>query len=141
MSRLKSPERIQLECDRAIRRERREQKRKVREARRAVREAKRIVRAGLQAHGVPRVHDSGEGFGIRDAIALSPWVWCDAGQRIVREKEMRTADCCDSCFYEWDKTKGGESDLNTRRKEHGDKPCAGALAQPRLPFEARELES
>ena len=57
---------------------------------------------------------------IRDAIALNAWVWCDAGQHIVREREMRTADCCESCYYEWDKKEGGENDIGTKQKEQGD---------------------
>ena len=102
MSRPKSPERIQLEADRAIRRERRETRRKLRDARRATREAKRIVRAGIGAHGIPKVEASGERFGIREAIALNCWAWCETGKHVVREKELM-GDLCAACYFEYDK--------------------------------------
>jgi hypothetical protein len=100
VSRPKSPERIQLEADRAIRKERREVRRKLREARRAAREHKRIVRAGIAEHGIPKVESSGEHFGIRDAIALNPWTWCEGGHP-TKEKELMGVLCA-ACYFEFD---------------------------------------
>jgi hypothetical protein len=62
------------------------------------RERKRVVRAGLAEHGVPKVEASGSHFGIRDAIALNPWCWCEGCGCVVREKQM-VGELCAACYY------------------------------------------
>lgn len=62
------------------------------------RERKRVVRAGLAEHGVPKVEASGSHFGIRDAIALNPWCWCEGCGCVVRERQM-VGELCAACYY------------------------------------------
>ncbi len=64
------------------------------------------IKPGAQNHG-----------SIRDALAVNPWVWCDAGQHIVREREMQTADCCESCMYEYGERR---TDRIARAKEQSE---------------------
>ncbi len=76
-------------------------------------------------------------LGIRDAIAVDPWTWCEAGQHVVKEKDMAGRDICHACNCEIDERRPNGEALKAR-KEHGDKLRAGAQGQPGLPFEALE---
>ena len=72
MSRPKSPERIQADIDKAIRKERRERKRKEREAKRTLRARKRATHESIvKNNGISKLQSGGELLGIRDAIAYS----------------------------------------------------------------------
>ena len=72
MSRPKSPERIQADLDKAIRKERRERKRQECEARRKERERKRAIHESIvKNNGISPIHSGGEQLGLRDAIAYS----------------------------------------------------------------------
>ena len=72
MSRPKSPERIQRDLDKAIRKERRERKRKEREAKRAARLKKQMTHESVvRNNGISKLQSGGELLGIRDAIAYS----------------------------------------------------------------------
>jgi len=72
MSRPKSPERIQADLDKAIRKERRERKRQECEAKRTLRARKRATHESIvKNNGISPIHSGGELLGIRDAIAYS----------------------------------------------------------------------
>ena len=71
MSRPKSPERIQADIDKAIRKERRERLRKEREAKRTLRARKRATHEHVVQNGISKLQSGGELLGIRDAIAYS----------------------------------------------------------------------
>ena len=98
MSRPKSPERIQADIDKAIRKERRERMRKERDAKRAIRARKRATHESVMRNGVPKVHSGGTELGIHDAIAYSPIVICAGCAEVVRE--ILDADgLCEKCKY------------------------------------------
>ena len=71
MSRPKSPERIQADIDKAIRKERRERKRQECEAKRTLRARKRATHEHVVQNGISKLQSGGELLGIRDAIAYS----------------------------------------------------------------------
>ena len=72
MSRPKSPERIQADLDKAIRKERRERKRQECEAKRTLRARKRATHESIvKNNGISPIHSGGEQLGLRDAIAYS----------------------------------------------------------------------
>ena len=123
----KSKATMQLERDRAIRKERRKLKRREREAKREVRLKRRLTHESVMRNGVPKVQSGGAELGIRDAIALNPWRFCESCGRLVKEKELERGDLCPACYFEWDKTKGGENSAETKPKQQGDKglPLAG----------------
>ena len=98
MSRPKSPERIQLECDKAIRKERLERKRKEREAMRTIRVRKRATHEHVAQNGIPKVQSGGEKLGLRDAIAYSPLVLCGGCGGVIRESST-IGDLCPKCKY------------------------------------------
>jgi hypothetical protein len=98
MSRPKSPERIQADIDKAIRKERRERMRKERDAKRAIRARKRATHESVMRNGVPKVHSGGTELGIHDAIAYSSIVICAGCAEVVRE--ILDADgLCEKCKY------------------------------------------
>jgi len=99
MSRPKSAATIQLERDRAIRKERREQKRTEREVRRKERLRKRATHESVIRHnGIIPVKADERYLGLRDAIAYSPLTWCEACKCIVRESAMK-GDVCEACWF------------------------------------------
>ena len=71
MSRPKSPERIQADIDKAIRKERRERKRQECETKRTLRARKRATHEHVVQNGISKLQSGGELLGIRDAIAYS----------------------------------------------------------------------
>ena len=99
MSRPKSPERIQADADKAIRKERRERKRQEREARRKERDRKRATHERvIQNNGIPKVQSGGEQLGLRDAIVYSPLVLCGGCGAIVRDNAI-IGNLCPRCKY------------------------------------------
>ena len=98
MSRPRSPERIQADIDKAIRKERRERMRKERDAKRAIRARKRATHESVMRNGVPKVHSGGTELGIHDAITHLPLVICAGCAEAVRE--ILNADgLCEKCKY------------------------------------------
>jgi hypothetical protein len=98
MSRPKSPERIQADIDKAIRKERRDRLCGEREAKRTIRARKRATHESVVRNGVPKVHSGGTELGIHDAIAYSPLVICAGCAEAVRE--ILDADgLCEKCKY------------------------------------------
>lgn len=131
MSRPKSPERIQADIDKAIRKERRERKRKEREARRTERLRKRATHESVIRNGVPKVQSDGQEFGIRDAIAYSPFVLCGGCGVIIRESAL-IGDLCPTCQYGKEVV---DSPTHVIRKEQSGDALAGVHDGP---LEAQE---
>ena len=99
MSRPKSPERIQADADKAIRKERRERKRTEREAKRAARLKKQMTHESIMRNnGIPKVQSGGQELGIRDAIAYSPLVFCARCGMLSRSNEF-IGGLCEACHY------------------------------------------
>jgi hypothetical protein len=98
MSRHKSPERIQLEQDKAIRKERRDRKRQEREERRRFRIEKQRTREHVAKNGVPKVELDNSSFGFWDAIHYDALTCCESCCRVVYESRMM-GDICEQCFY------------------------------------------
>ena len=98
MSCPKSPERIQLERDKAIRKERRERKCKEREAKRTIRARKRATHDHVVQNGIPKVQSGGQHLGIRDAINHSQLLFCARCGRISRSNEF-IGGLCEGCHY------------------------------------------
>ena len=61
---------------------------------------------------------------LRDALAANAWTWCENCNSIMRERDM-VGDLCSSCFYEFDKPKGGEKPRE-ERKDQGDEVLLGS---------------
>ena len=99
MSRPKSPERIQADIDKAIRRERRDRLCGEREAKRQARLKKHLTHESVvRNNGIPKVQSGGTELGIREAIAYSPLVICAGCAEAVRE--ILDADgLCEKCKY------------------------------------------
>ena len=99
MSRPKSPERIQRDLDKAIRKERRERKRKEREAKRAARLKKQMTHESVvRNNGISKVQSGGAHLGIHDAIGYSPLVLCGGCGDAIRESIL-IGDLCPKCKY------------------------------------------
>ena len=99
MSRPKSPERIQADADKAIRRERLDRKRTEREARRKERERKRATHESVvRNNGISKVQSGGAHLGIHDAIAYAPLVLCGGCGDAIRESIL-IGDLCPKCKY------------------------------------------
>ena len=99
MSRPKSPERIQADIDKAIRKERRERKRQECEARRKERERKRAIHESIvKNNGISPIHSGGEQLGLRDAMTYSPLVLCGGCGAIIRKSAL-IGDLCPTCKY------------------------------------------
>jgi hypothetical protein len=98
MSRPKSPERLALERDRAIRKERQERKHKEREARRAIRLRKKATHESVAKNGVPKVKPGDSHFGIRDAIAYSPLALCVGCGEAIRADSL-IGNLCPQCKF------------------------------------------
>jgi len=99
MSRPKSPERIQRDLDKAIRKERRERKRKEREAKRAARLKKQMTHESVvRNNGISKVQSGGAHLGIHDAIGYSPLVLCGGCGAIVRDSAI-IGNLCPKCKY------------------------------------------
>lgn len=62
-----------------------------------------------------RVKGTLSNYGIRDALAVDPWVWCETGQHIVKEKEMAGVDICHACNCEIDERRPNGSLLKSRK--------------------------
>jgi len=125
MSRPKSPERIQRDLDKAIRKERRERKRQEREAKREARLKKQAVHEHVAQNGIPKVQSGGMELGIRDAIAYSPLVLCGGCGVIIRESAI-IGDLCPTCKY----GKEVESKEHNHRKEHSGDALTGVQVGP-----------
>ena len=99
MSRPKSPERIQADIDKAIRKERRERMRQEREAKRAARLKKQMTHESIMRNnGIPKVQSGGAHLGIHDAIGYSPLVLCGGCGDAIRESIL-IGDLCPKCKY------------------------------------------
>jgi len=99
MSRPKSPESIQIERDKAIRKERRERKRKEREARRKERDRRRQSHERvIKNNGIPKVQSGGQHLGIHDAMNYLPLLFCARCGRLSRSNEF-IGGLCESCHY------------------------------------------
>ena len=98
MSRPKSPERIQADLDKAIRKERLERKHKEREAKREARLKKKTVHEHVARNGISPIHSGGEQLGFRDAITYSPLVLC-GGCGVIIRKSALIGDLCPTCKY------------------------------------------
>ena len=99
MSRPRSPERIQADADKAIRKERRERKRKEREVKRAARLKKQMTHESIMRNnGISKVQSGGAHLGIHDAIAYSPLVLCGGCGDAIRESIL-IGDLCPKCKY------------------------------------------
>jgi len=99
MSRPKSPERIQADRDKTIRKERRERKRQECEARRKERERKRAIHESIvKNNGISPIHSGGEQLGLRDAMTYSPLVLCGGCGAIIRKSAL-IGDLCPTCKY------------------------------------------
>lgn len=133
MSRPKSPERIQADRDRAIRKERLELKKKLREARRAERDRRRATHESIvRNNGIPKVQSGGAHLGIHDAIAYSPLVLCGGCGVIIRESGL-IGDLCPRCKY----GKEVESKEHNHRKEQSGDALSGAAGPPEAQEERR----
>jgi len=99
MSRPRSPERIQADADKAIRKERRERKRTEREAKRAARLKKRATHESIvRNNGISPIRSGGEKLGFRDAFTYSPLVLCGGCGDAIRESIL-IGDLCPKCKY------------------------------------------
>jgi len=99
MSRPKSPERIQADIDKAIRKERRERKRTEREAKRAARLKKQMTHESIMRNnGISKVQSGGAHLGIHDAMNYSPLLFCARCGRLSRSNEF-FGGLCESCHY------------------------------------------
>jgi len=99
MSRPKSPERIQADIDKAIRKERRERKRQECEAKRTLRARKRATHESIvKNNGISPIHSGGEQLGLRDAMTYSPLVLCGGCGAIIRKSAL-IGDLCPTCKY------------------------------------------
>ena len=115
MSRPKSPERIQADIDKAIRKERRERKQTEQEAKREVRLEKQRVHEHVVKNGVPKVQSGGQELGIRDAIAYSPLVLCGGCGVIIRESAL-IGDLCPACQYGKEVQSAQQYTLNAKQE-------------------------
>ena len=99
MSRPKSPERIQADIDKAIRKERRELKQKIREARRTERLRKKATHEHvMKNNGIQKIKPEMTGIGFREAIEGELHVICARCHSIIRECEM-IISVCERCKY------------------------------------------
>ena len=110
----KSEATIQLERDRAIRKERRELKRREREAKRKARLKRRLTHESIIRNGIPTVRSGGTELGIHDAVAYSPLVICAGCAEAVRE--ILDADgLCEKCKYEKEVLQEEQKGVSRRR--------------------------
>ena len=98
MSCHKSPERMQSDMDKAIRKERWERKRQERDERRKLRKEKQRVRESIAKNGVPGVQFHESSFGFWDAIHHDALTCCESCNRVLYESRMM-GDICEQCFY------------------------------------------
>lgn len=110
MSRPKSPERLQLERDREIRKERRERKQSEREAKRKVRLEKQMTRESVERNGVPKVQPEESRFGLREAMTYDPHVICGRCHMTIRESELYGI-YCERCHYKKEVNEPKEEEL------------------------------
>jgi hypothetical protein len=126
MSRPTSPERIQLEKDRAIRKERRERKAQIREARQKERLRKKQTHESIVQHnGITPVKADDRYLGLRDAIAYSPLVFCGGCGVIVRENSLIDG-VCDSCKF-GKEVQSEKSTLKPKGDTEEGSPCGSPL--------------
>jgi len=124
MSRPKSPERIQADIDKAIRKERRERMRKERDAKRAIRARKRATHESVMRNGVPKVQPSESRFGLREAMEHSPLMWCESCDCIVREREM-VGNICEQCYHSTEGRVNDDKDEGLKAKTNRAVPGKG----------------
>jgi len=124
MSRPKSPERIQADIDKAIRKERRDLKQKIREARRTERLRKKATHEHvMKNNGIQKIKPEMTGIGFREAIEGELHVICARCHSIIRECEM-IISVCERCKF----SEEVESAEKSQRKEQsGDALGAGSV--------------
>lgn len=108
MSRQKSPERIQADREREIRKERRELKRQERDNRRKARLQRRATRESVMKNGIPKVKAGNQCLDFREAVAHAPLVLC-AGCGTAFREDHSANEFCEKCKY------GGEARLEKQR--------------------------
>jgi len=111
MSRPKSEATIQMERDRAIRKERRDRLRGECEARRIIRLAKERARESVKRNGVPQIKPDDSRFGFREAVAHLPLVDCSRCHALVREFY---GTLCERCHYSKEVNDENENELKAR---------------------------
>jgi hypothetical protein len=124
MSRHKSEATIQLERDRAIRKERLERKRKEHEVKREARLKKRLTHESVVRNGVPKVQPSESRFGLREAMEHSPLMWCESCDCIVREREM-VGNICEQCYHSTEGRVNDDKDEGLKAKTNRAVPGKG----------------
>lgn len=115
----KSPERIQSDIDKSIRKERRDRKRQERETRQKLRIEKQRIREHVAKNGVPGVKAEVEHYSVHAAVSYSP---CNGCQSIVGNAEI-VHEFCRDCEY-------GEEvirDERVKQETQGDAPAADPL--------------
>ena len=90
--------REERERDKAIREDRRQQKKAEVEAKRKERLRKNLVHESVERNGIPKVQEGNQYFGLRDAIAVNEIMFCESCGHVVRESEM-IGDICSICYY------------------------------------------
>ena len=120
----KSEATIQLERDRAIRKERTELKRQEREAKRQARLKKRLTHESVVRNGVPKVRPEESRFGLREAMEHSPLTWCEGCASIVRECEM-VGDICEQCYHSMEGRVNDDKDEGLKAEENKAVPGKG----------------
>jgi len=113
MSRPKSEATIQMERDRAIRKERRDRLRGECEARRIIRLAKERARESVKRNGVPQIKPDDSRFGFREAVAYSPLVICGKCGGVIRESE-ELGSLCERCYFSKEVNDQDEKELKAR---------------------------
>ena len=103
----KSEATIQLERDRAIRKERTELKRQERE----VRLEKQRVHESVERNGVPKIRPEESHFGLREAMEHSPLMGCSGCHALVRELY---GTLCERCHYSKEVNDENENELKAR---------------------------
>jgi hypothetical protein len=99
MSRPKSPERIQADIDKAIRKERQDRKRAEKDARRKLRQERKRVREHVAENGISKIRKAEDHeFGFRAAVAFHALVYCEGCGRLVRDEPDKNG-FCERCKY------------------------------------------
>jgi hypothetical protein len=99
MSRHKSPERIQADIDKAIRKERQDRKRAEKDARRKLRQERKRVREHVAENGISKIRKAEDHeFGFRAAVAFHALVYCEGCGRLVRDEPDKDG-LCERCKY------------------------------------------
>jgi len=119
MSRPKSPERIQTDIDKAIRKERRDLKQKIRDARRAERLRKKATHEHvMKNNGIQKIKPEMTGIGFREAIEGELHVICARCHSIIRECEI-IISICERCKYSMEANDKKDERLEVRANALG----------------------